>query len=138
MPPEWPSNGQSDDSPRACAEDSPLVADATVAFVDRAAIDWPSLLSRARASSASNTLESLHSPELIRRGFLAAPAEERHDPRSHFLVRLVAIGAGLQTAGCLAVVALAFSGGATIAHRTPQIVLALALTTGSVLLALTT
>jgi hypothetical protein len=114
------------------AETPNLLADVTEAFIDRTAIDWAALRSRARARVDSALIENLSALAAIRD---AAPRlhPRATSPRSSIVVRLVVAIAAIQTVGCLGVVGLALASGVT-ADRTPQILPALAFAGAGLLL----
>jgi hypothetical protein len=109
-----------------------LVADATRAFVDHAAIDWRALLGRLGRPADRALIENLRLLDEMRRG--TRPREAGAGP-ARPLVALLVVVAALQTLASLSIVALAATHGEALHTRASQLVLALAYTGASLLLA---
>jgi hypothetical protein len=112
------------------ADRARLLAHATGAFIDRTPIDWPALLSRVRQSPDRVLFENLYAVSTVRARARAASAPIESSRASAAAWAVVALGS-VETVLLLAAVARAFSMGASIGIRTPQLILALAFAAAS-------
>jgi len=119
------------------ADAARLLADATAAFVDRAPIDWPALLSSVRASPDRRLFENLHVLAAVRDASSSLEARPAR-PSASFAAWIIVGVAAVQTIGCLTIAALALSSGESLANRSPQMLLAMAFAAASVPLAAAT
>jgi hypothetical protein len=114
------------------AEATRLLTDATEAFVNRAPVDWAALLSRVGASPQRALFENLRTVAALRDAARSARQAPAVDHRFSLAAWLVVALASLETATIFLLLAIALGTGASIAHRVPQLVLALAFTAASV------
>ncbi|MPZ17572.1 MAG: protein kinase [Luteitalea sp.] len=150
MPREWLFNARFAGwrSRWANAEPRRLLVQATEAFIDRALIDWATLLGRARGDRDRAIVQNLCFLDSIREAAgrarstnarqasgrrEARPAPERRSPTS-LLVRLVVVLATTQVICSLVVLATALASGESISNRAPQVVLTLGFAAASLFL----
>src|SRR5262245_10207533 len=127
----WPSGCAKPDAPRVPSR----VADA---FVDRAPIDWTSLLARAGSSSDRALIDTLRSIDAIR-GAASGPSASIPPARwrLRFAAAVVAV-ASLQTATAIGAVAISFLAGEPAAWRPSRLVPASAFAVVSLLFGVVT
>jgi len=109
-----------------------LLEHATAAFVDRATIDWPALLSRVHTSPDRALFENLYALAAVRNAARKATLGAVTPSRASFVAWTVVTLASIETASLLALLAAAFASGESIGNRTPQLILALAFAAASV------
>ena len=127
----------SDGSPRRCARaDSPrLFARATTAFIDRAPVDWASLLSRVRASPDRDLFHNLSGLAVLRQAISSAHPSSEPSRRARAAAWTVVALASAQTALALVLATIGAASGASVHGRAPQIAIAVAFALSSVRLA---
>src|SRR5688572_23627048 len=135
MRPEWLFTALSDAWRGRCAKTDArrLVTDVTSAVVDRRPIDWDAVLARVRTPGDRTLLDNLRFIDGASRAVpaLPRPAASPHTPA---IVRPLIALAAVQTAACLAAVALAFANGDGSSERTSQIIVAASFAAASGLL----
>jgi Protein kinase domain len=138
MPHGWPFNALSAASRSRCGRGGArhLLAQATDAFVDRAPIDWPSLLTRAATRGERACIENLHLLDVIRRAAAPTARPPETAPRSALLHMIVAL-ATLHTLGSLLTIAAAVADGGAATLLPTQIVLASAFASAGIVLGAT-
>src|SRR5258706_1326838 len=114
------------------ADAARLLEHATAAFVDRATIDWPALLSRVRASPDRALFENLFALAAVRDAARKATLGAVAPSRASFAAWVVVTLASIETAALLALLAAALASGESIDNRAPQLSLPLACAPASV------
>src|SRR5262245_47563717 len=110
----WRSRWPMTDPPR-------LRADATAAFVDRAPIDWPALLSRVRTPRERAFFENLRLVAAVREANRRETVRRAPSPAARTAAWSLVAVAAVQFAGSLAVLLLAVASGVPVAGRTEQL-----------------
>lgn len=116
------------------AEADRLLTEVTGAFVDRGPIDWDALVNRHGGPAGRGALANLRLLDTFRRR-AAPPGRPGRAPRGWVVRRTLLALAAVQTAGCLAMLALAFGTGDLVLYRPAQVALALAFTAAGGLMA---
>src|SRR5690242_15312954 len=109
MPREWRFGARSAGSPPRCAspDSARLPNEVADAFVDRAAIDWPALLTRVESSTNRALFENLRIVDRFRQPRSADGPIVKSGPPYLLIVRLMLALAALQTVCGLAAVGVA-------------------------------